>query len=58
MAIIAGTTEGIFIGSEQVAPHSVNVLRRVNGSILAGTSDGVYHSVDAGSRGAGRSTWL
>jgi photosystem II stability/assembly factor-like uncharacterized protein len=48
MAIIAGTTEGIFIGSEQVAPHSVNVLRRVNGSILAGTSDGVYRSVDAG----------
>jgi photosystem II stability/assembly factor-like uncharacterized protein len=52
MTVIAGTTEGIFLVSDatstSVADQHVNVLRRVNGSLLAGTPSGIVRSDDGG----------
>jgi photosystem II stability/assembly factor-like uncharacterized protein len=55
MAILIGTREGVFVFEGSGAPKAaeglndrgVLTLCRVNGSILAGTDDGVYRSNDA-----------
>ena len=49
MSMLAlGTTEGFFIADNEQARHvgdgRVNVLRKANGHVLAGTADGVYRS--------------
>src|SRR6266545_4513188 len=49
MSMLAlGTTEGFFIADNEQAKHvgdgRVNVLRKANGHVLAGTADGVYRS--------------
>lgn len=45
-----GTTEGVFLASgnqpTRVSEQPVNVLRRVNGHVLAGTPDGIFRSSD------------
>jgi len=45
-----GTTEGLFVADNGratlVADQRVNVLRKANGHVLAGTADGVYRSTD------------
>ncbi len=46
-----GTTEGLFIsddhGTTRAADGRVNVLRRANGHLLAGTDHGILRSIDA-----------
>jgi photosystem II stability/assembly factor-like uncharacterized protein len=53
--LVIGTTEGVFVAQDGQAARGsdlkergVNVLRQVNGSVLAGTAAGVYRSTDGG----------
>src|SRR6266545_8333061 len=53
--LVIGTTEGVFVGepgqrarATDLAGRGVNVLRRANGNVLAGTSDGVYRANTGG----------
>jgi len=53
--LVIGTTEGVFLGAASESPRpsdlsslDVKVVRQVNGHILAGTTDGVFRSADAG----------
>ncbi len=56
MALLIGTSEGMFVVDQATAPaaggglsgRSVHTMLRANGSILAGAADGVYRSDDAG----------
>jgi photosystem II stability/assembly factor-like uncharacterized protein len=56
MGLLIGTSEGTFILARAGAPApaaglsgpSVHVFRQVNGSILAGASDGLHRSADGG----------
>jgi photosystem II stability/assembly factor-like uncharacterized protein len=53
--LVIGTTEGVFLAeaghaakATDLSGRAVNVLRSVNGNVLAGTADGVYRSSDGG----------
>jgi len=52
--LVIGTTKGVFVAQKGQSPrHSdlesgINVVRTVNGSLLAGASDGIYRSTDGG----------
>jgi len=53
--LVIGTTEGVFVGGDGQSPQpsdltgrAVHVVRAVNGSVLAGTADGIYRSSAGG----------
>jgi photosystem II stability/assembly factor-like uncharacterized protein len=55
MQLVMGTTEGVFVAAAgeaarrtDLANAGVNVVRRVNGHLLAGTAAGIYRSGNSG----------
>src|SRR4051794_27720832 len=53
--LVIGTTEGVFVAHKGQSPRpreltgrAVNVVRAVNGRVLAGTADGIHRSTDGG----------